>query len=63
MKKFYVIKGLRMAEEIIRRGHNIHKIEDDERNSYFKVFIFEDTPQFRTDFTEISNRRRIENSK
>lgn len=55
-KNFYVIKSLRMMTYLIRQGFNIYKVKDDDKNSYYKVFLFEDSEDLRkaiSDFTTI----------
>lgn len=47
-KNFYVIRGLGMANYLVRQGFDIKKVEDNRSNSYFKVFIFEDSEELRT---------------
>lgn len=40
----YIVRSLSMANWLCNNGHKILKVEDSEKNSKFKVFFFEDTP-------------------
>lgn len=39
-----LVYSLSMANWLCRNGHDILKVEDNEKQPKFKVFIFEDTP-------------------
>lgn len=39
----YIIKSLSMANWLCNNGHQILKVEDSEKDSRFKVFLFENT--------------------
>lgn len=41
--KMYMVRSLSMANWLCNNGHQILKIEDSEKDSRFKVFLFEDT--------------------
>lgn len=38
-----VVRSLSMANWLCNNGHQILKVEDSEKDSRFKVFLFEDT--------------------
>ncbi len=46
-KNFYVIRGLGMANYLVRQGFDIKKVEDNAYDRRFKVFLFEDSPELR----------------
>lgn len=39
----YIVRSLSMANWLCNHGHKILKVEDSEKDSRFKVFLFEDT--------------------
>lgn len=39
----YIVRSLSMANWLCSNGHQILKVEDSEKDSKFKVFLFEDT--------------------
>ena len=39
----YMVRSLSMANWLCNNGHQILKVEDSEKDSRFKVFLFEDT--------------------
>lgn len=39
----YIVRSLSMANWLCSNGHQILKVEDSEKDSRFKVFLFEDT--------------------
>lgn len=39
----YIVGSLSMANWLCNNGHKILKVEDSEKDSRFKVFLFEDT--------------------
>lgn len=39
----YMVKSLSMTNWLCNNGHQILKVEDNEKDSRFKVFLFEDT--------------------
>lgn len=41
--QMYIVRSLSMANWLCNNGHKILKVEDSEKNSRFKVFLFEDT--------------------
>lgn len=41
--QMYIIRSLSMANHLVRNGHDILKVEDSEKDSRFKVFLFEDS--------------------
>lgn len=41
--KKYIVRSLSMANWLCNNGHQILKVEDSEKDSRFKVFLFEDT--------------------
>ena len=41
--KMYMVKSLSMTNWLCNNGHQILKVEDNEKDSRFKVFLFEDT--------------------
>lgn len=41
--KMYMVRSLSMANWLCNHGHQILKVEDSEKDSRFKVFLFEDT--------------------
>lgn len=41
--KMYMVRSLSMANWLCNNGHQILKVEDSEKDSKFKVFLFEDT--------------------
>lgn len=42
-KDMYIVRSLSMANWLCSNGHHILKVEDSEKDSRFKVFLFEDT--------------------
>lgn len=38
-----IVRSLSMANWLCNHGHKILKVEDSEKDSRFKVFLFEDT--------------------
>lgn len=40
-----LIYSLSLANWLCRNGHDILKVEDNEKQPKFKVFVFEDTPE------------------
>lgn len=45
MKKTVAIRSLRVAKELIRRGHELLSVEPSRKSKGFNVFIFEDCPE------------------
>ncbi|MGF7057217.1 DUF5659 domain-containing protein [Brassicibacter mesophilus] len=43
----YVVKSLKIANYLVRSGYDILKVEDSRSNNFYKVFIFEDSPELR----------------
>lgn len=41
--KMYMVRSLSMTNWLCSHGHQILKVEDSEKDSRFKVFLFEDT--------------------
>ena len=41
--ELYIVRSLSMVNWLCSNGHKILKVEDSEKNSRFKVFLFEDT--------------------
>ncbi|GEM_PF-996503 len=41
--KIYIVRSLSMTNWLCKNGHEILKVEDSEKDSRFKVFLFEDT--------------------
>lgn len=41
--QMYIVHSLSMANWLCNNGHKILKVEDSEKDSRFKVFLFEDT--------------------
>lgn len=41
--EMYMVRSLSMANWLCNNGHRILKVEDSEKDSRFKVFLFEDT--------------------
>lgn len=41
--KMYIVRSLSMANWLCSNGHQILKVEDSEKDSRFKVFLFKDT--------------------
>lgn len=41
--QMYMVRSLSMANWLCNNGHQILKVEDSEKDSKFKVFLFEDT--------------------
>ena len=39
----YIVRSLSMTNWLCNNGHKILKVEDSEKDSRFKVFLFEDT--------------------
>ena len=39
----YIVRSLAMTNWLCNNGHKILKVEDSEKDSRFKVFLFEDT--------------------
>lgn len=39
----YIVRSLSMANWLCSNGYKILKVEDSEKDSRFKVFLFEDT--------------------
>ena len=53
-KSFYVVKSIRMMTYLIRKGFDIYKVKDDDKNSHYKVFLFEDSEGLRMAMREFS---------
>lgn len=53
-KEFYIIKSIRMMTFLIRKGFDLYKVIDDDKNPHYKVFLFEDTKELRQAMTEYS---------
>lgn len=51
MGKTYSIKSLSMTNHLVRCGHDITGVADNDSNSHFKVFYFVDTPRLREDMS------------
>lgn len=45
--KFYVVRGLGMANYLAKKGFDIKKVEDNVYDRRFKVFLFEDCYELR----------------
>lgn len=45
--RLYYIRGLGMANYLVRQGFDIVGVEDNENDSYFKVFLFKDSKELR----------------
>lgn len=41
--EMYIVRSLSMANWLCSNGHKILKVEDSEKDSRFKVFLFKDT--------------------
>lgn len=41
--RMYMVRSLSMVNWLCNNGHQILKVEDSEKDSRFKVFLFEDT--------------------
>lgn len=41
--QMYIVRSLAMTNWLCNNGHKILKVEDSEKDSRFKVFLFEDT--------------------
>ena len=41
--QMYIVRSLSMTNWLCNNGHKILKVEDSEKDSRFKVFLFEDT--------------------
>ena len=41
----YIVRSLAMANWLCNNGHKMLKVEDSEKNTKFKVFLFEDTKE------------------
>lgn len=41
--QMYIVRSLSMANWLCNNGHQILKVEDSDKDSRFKVFLFEDT--------------------
>lgn len=46
-RNFYVVKSIRMMTYLIREGFDLFKVKDDDKNSHYKVFLFEDSKKLR----------------
>lgn len=55
IKKFYVVKSIKMMTYLIREGFDIFKVKDDDKNSHYKVFLFEDSENLRRAITKFTN--------
>lgn len=51
-KNFYVIRGLGMANYLVRKGFDIKKVEDNAYDRRFKIFLFEDSKELRNAISE-----------
>jgi len=56
MKQKKPIRSLRIANELVARGHKILGVEPSRKSEGYFVFIFEDTPELQRILTE-SNRK------
>lgn len=45
--QMYIVRSLALTNWLCSQGYQILKVEDSEKNSKFKVFLFEDTRQLR----------------
>ena len=43
-----------MANYLVRRGYDIKKVSDSEKNNQFKVFLFSDTNELRSAMTRFN---------
>ena len=43
--QMYIVRSLSMTNWLCNHGHKILNVEDSEKDSRFKVFFFEDTPE------------------
>lgn len=55
-KDLYVVRSLRLMEELVKKGFSLHHVEDSKDNPFFKVFMFESTPELHKEITKFSNR-------
>lgn len=54
-KNLYIIRGIRMANYLIRQGCDMIKVADNKDNSNYKIFLFEDTPKLQNAITRYNN--------
>lgn len=56
-KCLYYIRGLGMANHLVREGFDIVGVEDNEEDNYFKVFLFKDSEELRCAMRRYSKQR------
>lgn len=54
-KKLYKIFSAKMAHELCVKGFRIVDTEGNTHKPWLNVFLFEDTPEFRTAMTKVNN--------
>lgn len=52
IKKIY---SKRIMSELIKRGHSIIWTEENKKFKWLRVFVFEDTDEFKRDYLNINN--------
>ena len=56
--KMYIVRSLSMANWLCNNGFQILKVEDNEKNSRLKVFLFEDTATLRNTMAQFEKNNR-----
>ena len=59
---YYPIYSLSLANYLVRQGHNIVKVGDNQDKPHLKKFLFYDGPKLQSDITQFTNMRRNENN-
>lgn len=49
---YYVVRSLSMTNYLVRKGFDIKKVDDNEANPEFKVFLFADSQELRDAMSE-----------
>ncbi|WP_350445927.1 DUF5659 domain-containing protein [Anaeromonas frigoriresistens] len=53
--QFYVIKSIKMMTYLIRAGFDLYRVIDDDKNSHYKVFLFNDSDELRSAMFKYNN--------
>ena len=55
----YIVRSLALTNWLCGQGYQILKVEDSEKDSRFKVFLFEDTAQIRRSVSKYLAQREV----
>ncbi|MCI8427921.1 MAG: hypothetical protein HFJ03_10425 [Lachnospira sp.] len=57
--QMYIVRSLVLTNWLCSQGYQILKVEDSEKNSKFKVFLFEDTRQLRDSVSRYLSQKEV----